>query len=194
MQAQVGADADRNSPFSISTVGKDGKPIGIGAWLPTGVVYDSFSKGGEFETMFAKAFVVSSYHTWEEVTRPKIAQALGISHRDVQSDLMGEWRHLRNWLVHPSEETEKTFFSNTDLLSRIPGCPKPGNVPKVKADMILPMMGYLNHLHVIANPKNLDPGMEIGQLEPALAEQITTQVEPGVVLTPLWHGFKQPEM
>ena len=69
--------------------------------LPTGVVLDAFSAGGEFETTFAKSFVVSAYQMWEEVTRGDIAKALGTSHNDIRSDLMGEWRHLRHWLVHP---------------------------------------------------------------------------------------------
>ena len=50
-------------------------------------------------------FVVFSYQLWEEFARPNIAQALGTTHNDVESDLMGEWRHLRNWIVHPDEKT-----------------------------------------------------------------------------------------
>ena len=192
MQSQIGSDGDRDTPFAISTTDKAGRVSGIWAWMPKGTVFDAFSPGGEFETTFAKSFVVSAYHTWEEVTRHKIAQALGTSHNDVRSDLMGEWRHLRNWLVHPSEKTERAYFKNTSLLARIPGSPSPGNVPKIKADMVLPMMGYLNHFNVIVNPDSLSPGMEITPLDPALAEQIARETKPGVVLAPIWQGFQIP--
>ena len=129
IQSQIGSERDRDTPFAITTTGKDGDVSGIWAWLPTGVVLDAFSAGGEFETTFAKSFVVSAYQTWEEVTRPQIAEALDTSHNEIRSDLMGEWRHLRNWLVHPSEETEVAYFKNANLLARIPGGPAPGKVP-----------------------------------------------------------------
>ena len=193
IQSQIGSEGNRNTPFSISTTDKNGKVSGLWAWLPTGTVFDAFSAGGEFETTFAKSFVVSAYQMWEEVTRPKIAQALGTSHNEIRSDLMGEWRHLRNWLVHPSEETEETYFKNASLLARIPGGPAPGKVPKIRSGMILPMMGYLNYLTVIVNPAGLSPGMEITSMDPELVDQVSRQTEPGVVLLPIWQGFKLPD-
>lgn len=192
IQSQIGSGGNRDKPFAISTTDKDGKVSGIWAWLPTGAVFDAFSAGGEFETTFAKSFVVSSYQMWEEVTRPKIAQALGTSHNEIRSDLMGEWRHLRNWLVHPSEETEETYFKNANLLARIPGGPAPGKVPKIRSGMVLPMMGYLNHLEVIVNPAGLSPAIEISSIDPELAEQVSRQKESGEVLVPIWQGFEPP--
>ena len=193
IQSQIGSKRNRDKPFAISTTGKDGKVSGIWAWLPTGTVFDAFSAGGEFETTFAKSFVVSAYQMWEEVTRPKIAQALGTSHNEIRSDLMGEWRHLRNWLVHPSEETEETYFKNASLLARIPGGPAPGNGPKIKSGMILPMMGYLNHLTVIVNPAGLAPAIEITSMDPELADQVSRETDPGVVLLHIWQGFELPD-
>ena len=165
----------------------------IWAWLPQGKVFDAFSAGGEFETTFAKSFVISAYQMWEEVVRPTVAQALGTSHDDVRSDLMGEWRHLRNWLVHPNKETESTYFKNANLLAKIPGSPTAGNVSEIKSDMVLPMMGYLNHLRAIVNPNGLSPAMEIVPLNAELAERVSRQTEPGVALLPIWHGFKLPD-
>ncbi len=131
------------SPFVISERGKDGNKRAIWAWLPRDKVIDAFSAGGAFETTYAKAFVVSTYQLWEEFARPQIAQALGTMHDHVQSDLMGEWRHLRNWLVHPDDKTEKAYFKNANLLAKIPGGLRPGK-PEVKSNMVFPMMGYLN--------------------------------------------------
>ena len=194
IQSQIGSNTNRDSPFAISTADKDGRTSGIWAWLPQGKVFDAFSAGGEFETTSAKSFVISAYQIWEEVVRPRIAQALGTSHDDVRSDLMGEWRHLRNWLVHPNKETEKTYIKNASLLARIPGSPTPANVPEIKSDMVLPMMGYLNHLRVSVNPNGLSPAMEIVPLNAELAEQVSRETESGVVLLPIWQGFRLPNV
>ena len=82
--------------------------------------------GGEFEKTYAKSFVVFSYQLWEEFARPNIAQALGTTHNDVEADLMGEWRHLRNRIVHPDEKTEEAYFKNAKLLAKISADPRLG--------------------------------------------------------------------
>ena len=99
IQAQLGGNIDREKPLAVTTSDTDGKVAKVWAWLPQGKVFDAFSAGGEFEQTFAKAFVVFAYQRWEEFARPRIAEALGTKHADVKSDVMGEWRHLRNWLV-----------------------------------------------------------------------------------------------
>ena len=33
---------------------------------------------------------------------PGTVKALGVPLREAEADLMGKWRHLRNWLVHPA--------------------------------------------------------------------------------------------
>ena len=145
IQAQLGGNIDREKPFAVTTDDRDGNVGAVWAWLPRGKVFDAFSAGGEFEQTFAKAFVVLAYQRWEEFARPRIAEALGTKHADVKSDLMGEWRHLRNWLVHPDEKTEEAYFKNADLLAKIPRSPRPGR-PEVKSNMVMFMMGYLNCL------------------------------------------------
>ena len=112
-------------------------------------------------------------------------------HDDVQSDLMGEWRHLRNWLVHPDKETEKAYFRDAKLLAKISGNLRPGR-PQVKSDMVFPMMGYLNPLHVIVNPDGLSPAIEMGELDPKVLEQASESSKPGMSLLPIWRGFKPP--
>ena len=126
VQSQIGAKDDDDKVFAVTTRGNDGNVDGVWAWLPQSKVFRAFSTGGEFETTFAKAFVISAYQLWEEYARPNVARALGISHKHVRSDLMGEWRHLRNWLVHPNDDTETKYFESADLLAKIPGGPQPG--------------------------------------------------------------------
>ena len=125
IQSQLGGNTEREKPFAVTTNDRDGNVASVWAWLPRGMVFDAFSAGGEFEQTFAKAFVVFAYQRWEEFARPTIAEALGTRHADVRSDVMGEWRHLRNWLVHPDEKTEKAYFRNADLLAKTPGSPGP---------------------------------------------------------------------
>ena len=43
IQSQIGSERNRDTPFAISTTGKDGKVSWIWAWLPTGTVFDAFS-------------------------------------------------------------------------------------------------------------------------------------------------------
>ena len=149
------------------------------------------SAGGEFEKTYAKSFVIFTYQLWEEFARPKIAQALDTAHCDVRSNLMGEWRHLRNWLVHPDEKTEKAYFKNAKLLAKISGNLRPGK-PEVKSDMVFPMMGCLNSLHVVVNPDGLSPGLDIGPLDPKMEEQVSEQLEPGMSILPIWRSFIPP--
>ena len=51
IQSQIGSERNRDTPFAISTTGKDGKVSGIWAWLPTGTVFDAFSAGGEHRAL-----------------------------------------------------------------------------------------------------------------------------------------------
>ena len=191
IQSQLGGNINRDGPFAVSGNDKDGNVQAIWAWLPRGKVFDAFSAGGEFEKTYAKAFVVFTYQLWEKFARPKIAQTLGTTHDDVQSDLMGEWRRLRNWLVHPVEKTEKAYFENAKLLAKISGNLRPGK-PEVKSDMVFPMLGYLNSLHVVVNPDGLSPGLDIGALDPKMEEQVSEQLEPGMSLLPIWRSFNPP--
>ena len=115
IQEQLGSKANRAGSFTLSGYYGEGKAQAIWARLPVGEVIDAFAENGEFERLYAKAFVVFSYHLWEDFARPRIAQELGVDHNDVKSELMGEWRYLRHWLVHPHGDTERT-------ISRTPTC------------------------------------------------------------------------
>ena len=104
---------------------------------------------------------------------------------------MGEWRYLRNWLVHPDEKTEKAYFKNANLLAKIPRSPRPGT-PEIGSGMVTFMMGYLNCLHAVVNPDGLPPGIELGALDRRTEEQLSAQAEPGQILQPIWKGFGPP--
>ena len=141
---------NRNALFVVADTARDGTIQEVWAQVPLGVMVDAFMQGGEFETIFAKAFVVLVYQLWEEVARHKISLALEVGHNDVKSDLMGEWRYLRNWIVHPSSESEQDFFKNATMLTKMPDSPQHGQ-PVVTAKMMKRMMGYLNSLNIVVS-------------------------------------------
>ena len=188
IRSQLSQNSSRQ--FAVTENDANGAIRAIWAWLPREKVLDAFTPGGEFETAYAKAFVVFAYHLWEDFARPIIAKALDVHHDCVKCDLMGEWRHLRNWIIHPSENTEKDYFENAELLRAIPGGPQPGDLT-VMDSMVFQMMGYLNSLHITVNPKSLDPGIELSGLDPTTAQQIA-DLEPNATFTPVWRTFAPP--
>ena len=112
IQEQLGRNTKRDGSITISGSYRDDAPPATWARLPVSRVLDAFSEDGEFEKLYAKSFVVFTYQMWESYARPGIADALGVRNKDVRSDFMGEWRHLRNWLVHPTTTTERDYFAN----------------------------------------------------------------------------------
>lgn len=65
-------------------------------------VVAAFEQAGKLERLYARAFVVFVYQTWEHAIRSSMAAALQIADvNDIKADLMGELRCLRNWLIHP---------------------------------------------------------------------------------------------
>ena len=106
----------------------------------------------------------------------------------MNSDLMGEWRYLRRWLVHPHEDTKRDYFRNTNMLVVLLDL-QPGH-PEMKADWVLPLLGYLNSLQVIMNPGSLAPAFEVTDAPPQLTEHMAMeQIESGTVVAPLWRRF-----
>ena len=97
--------ARRGEPFTINSLRPDGRVESVFAQMPAEKVIEAFSGAGEFERLYTKAFVVFTFQIWEEVARPKIAAALKVEPDHIEANLMGEWRHLRNWLVQTEQRT-----------------------------------------------------------------------------------------
>ena len=189
IQDQLGRKASRAGSFTLSGYYGERRTQAIWARLPVGQIIDAFAENGEFERLYAKAFVVFSYQLWEEFARPRIARELGVDHNDVQSELMGEWRYLRRWLVHPHEDTERDYFKNANMLAVVLHDLRPG-YPEMKADWVFPLMGYLNSLNVIVNPRKLDPCFEVTAAPSQMTEYMALeQMGSGTVVAPLWRRF-----
>ncbi|MCB2015077.1 MAG: hypothetical protein R3E11_12705 [Sphingobium sp.] len=66
-------------------------------------------KDGRFTDIIAKSTIVSLFAEWDEHYRPKFAATLGIKPNEVENDLMGDVRKIRNLIVH------KKIAKNTRL-------------------------------------------------------------------------------
>ena len=119
------------------------------ASVPVADVVAAFEEAGKFERLYARAFVVFVYQTWEHAVRPSMAAALQIANvNDIKSDLMGELRCLRNWLIHPiaNSNAEAEFFAKAPELQRALAM-KRGD-PSLTAAKVAVLMRYLNNMQV----------------------------------------------
>ena len=171
----------RDKPFTLSNVYPSGEQRVL-VQVPGDMVVDAFSRGGSFELAYTKAFVVFAYHTWEEVARPKIASALKVKANEIKSDLMGEWRHLRHWVIHTSEDNKKKVFTEAKTLARLLGLQQ--DDPTLTPDMVFVLMEYLDRMHVDVNPKSLEFGIEASPTTPELIAQMVEAMEPGTAFGP----------
>jgi len=178
MRSHLHNRAEKDEPFTINTYRPDGRVDSVLAQIPVDSVLEAFSEAGEFERLYAKAFVVFTYQIWEEVARPKIAKALKVDKaKHVRADLMGEWRHLRNWLVHRNKETESEYFNKAKTLSHALDI-QPGD-PSLTANGVATLMRHLNHMHVEVNPRSLDFGLQGIAADASMVAGLAKTVEAG---------------
>ena len=154
------------------------------------MVIAAFSRGGSFELAYTKAFVVFAYHTWEEATRPKIASALKLDVRDVKSNLMGEWRHLRHWVIHTSEDNKSKMFTEAKNLVRILGLSQ--DEPRLTPNMVFILMECLDRMQVSVNPQSLEFGLETVPSTPEMLAGIAEDMEPGTAVSMLIMAWEYP--
>ena len=170
----------RDKPFTLSNLYPNGEQRVL-VQVPGDMVIDAFSRGGSFELAYTKAFVVFAYHTWEEAVRPKIASALKVEVKDVKSDLMGEWRHLRHWVIHTSEDNKSKMLTEAKKLVRVLGLRQ--DEPILTPDMVFILMEYLDRMQVYVNPKSLDFGLETVPTTPKMVAGIAEQMELGTAVS-----------
>ena len=154
--------------------------------VPGDMVIDAFSRGGTFEVAYTKAFVVFAYQIWEEATRPMIASALGVDVKDVKSNLMGEWRHLRHWIIHTSEDNKCKMFTEAENLVRMLGLQQ--DDPILTPDMAFYLMEHLGRMRVDVNPESLEFGIRTIPTTPEMISEVIEGMSPGEVLSMLMAG------
>jgi len=58
------------------------------------------ASGGANEQQHAKAIIVFLFTYWEDEIRSRLAAAIGVTPNDIQADVMGDLRILRNVILH----------------------------------------------------------------------------------------------
>ena len=178
MRSHLNDVAEQDEPFTINTYRPDGRVDSILARVPVDSVVEAFAEAGDFERLYAKAFVIFTYQIWEEVTRLKIAKALKVEKPEhVKADLMGDWRHLRNWLVHRNKKTENDYFNKARTLSH--ALDMQAGDPSLTANGVATLMQHLNHMQVDVNPRSLDFGFARIRVDASMVAGLAKTVEAG---------------
>ena len=178
MRSHLNDVAKQDEPFTINTYRPDGRVDSVLARVPVDTVIEAFTEAGDFERLYAKAFVVFTHQIWEEVARPKIATALKVEKPDhITADLMGDWRHLRNWLVHRTETAEGDFFRKSKMLPQILNV-RPGD-PSLTASGVATLMQQLNHMQVDVNPRSLDFGITRRPMDASTIAELARMLKAG---------------
>lgn len=178
MRNHLKSIAEQDEPFTINTYRPDGRVDSVLAQVPVNSAIEAFSKSGDFERLYAKAFIVFTYQTWEEVARPKIATALKVEEPGhINADLMGDLRHLRNWLLHRTNKAESDFFSKAKTLPQLLDMQR-GN-PSLTASGVAKLMQHLNHMQVEVNPHSLDFGLEIKPVDGSILAAMARGMKAG---------------
>ena len=74
----------------------------------------------EFEDLQAKMFITFIYNLWDDHFRVQIAESLSMTDKDcIQSDLMGDIRHIRHAIVHQNSVVEQDIVDQLKMLSQI---------------------------------------------------------------------------
>ena len=123
----------------------DGKRA-MNLFVPKERMLQAFSDDGDFERLYGRSFVTLVYHVWDDFTRRAIAKALRVKHVDVEADLMGDWRYLRNWLVHQHQETEDAYFANAKIFTAAFELHR--GQPKISGKMVFELVERLNVMQV----------------------------------------------
>ena len=169
--------AQRDEPLAINSKRPDGKVESVFAQVPIEKVIDAFSDAGEFERLYANAFVVFTFQIWDEVARPKIAMALGVKPKHIEANLMGDWRHLRNWLIHRTKKAERDYFDKARML--VPLLGSQPDKPSLTADNVFVLMQHLNRMSVDVNPNAVEFGIEPVPLDLGTIAEVSKTLKPG---------------
>ena len=179
MRSHLAEVAEQDEPFTLNSYGPHGRPESVLASVPVADVVAAFEDAGKFERLYAKAFVVFVYQTWEHAIRPRMAAVLQVANvNDIRSDLMGELRCLRNWLIHPivDSDAETEFFAKAHVLQHALGM-KRGD-PSLTAANVAVLMQYLNNLQVEVSAGGAEFGLQTAPVPTDMLADMARHLEP----------------
>ncbi len=177
---------EANEPVSIATALPDGSTRVTRTSVLGAEAAELFSSEGRFELLQAKSLVISIFAHWDSVTRPRIASLLDVGKtEDVESELMGAWRLLRNWLVHRDGNAEKQFFRRARPMAQLLNS-RPGT-PEITTQGVLLIMERLQSLAVIVNPNKVEPFVKFPDLTAEQRAKLLQGRKPNEKIVALWH-------
>ena len=113
------------------------------AVMNMGEFIDKSMRNSNFSCAIAGAFVVAIYSEWSELYRNKCATELGVSTKDVKSDLMGDLRIIRNYIVHDDSKVPNECAKLKTLGWNL----EPGKL-RITGPMFSMLIDQINHLIV----------------------------------------------
>ncbi|SDY01766.1 hypothetical protein [Nitrosomonas sp. Nm58] len=100
------------------------------------------SKNGLFTDTLAKSLIVLLYSEWDELYRHLIAKEVGVKASVVRSDLMGDIRQVRHWIVHNKS------IVGTKVLQVLPWQVSAGSQLVISGEYFVQFMDRLNEMRV----------------------------------------------
>ncbi len=104
----------------------------------------SSAKDGIFSDTIAKSIIVAIYSEWEELYRHKVAEEAGAEAKNITSDLMGNLRFVRHWIVHNKSVVDKNCAKIKVLSWQL----QEGHELKVTSDMFSTLIDNINAMTV----------------------------------------------
>ena len=89
------------------------------AQMAQGQFLENSQEGGLFENQHGKALIVVIFHLWDEYYRPQITKCISVCHKQVECDLMGDIRLVRNRIIHGKSTLPEQFQERLKLLPSI---------------------------------------------------------------------------
>lgn len=89
------------------------------AQIATEELINAMEVGGEFEHLNAKALIALIYSLWEESTRYNLANIFECEKENINCELMGDIRLLRNVILHRSSDAKRDYSQKAVFLPLI---------------------------------------------------------------------------
>jgi hypothetical protein len=122
----------------------EGKPQSV---MSAAKAVASAKRDGEFPDILAKALLVRIYAEWDERFRHEIAQEFSVDAKKVLSDLMGDIRRVRHWIVHGKSVVE----ADVSEIRVLPWKLSQGDTLHVTSAMFRELADRLNNMQVTIN-------------------------------------------
>lgn len=112
--------------------------------MPAEKAVRATQRDGEFQDVIGKALITLLYAEWDEYYRHQMASEFGVSAKDVASDLMGDLRLVRHWVVH----CKSVVQSNVKKIKVLPWALHAGDRMHITSGMFRQLADCFNSMQV----------------------------------------------